>query len=285
MSKVKLIACLILALVVFSGCGGSDNNDGGGTETETDKPGPLDPPVNNGNVPVAGLFRDANLQACIDDVAIDQNLTDARANQLTGIVRCQDLGITDLSGVNNLVGIHGLVLNGNNISDLRPLTDMTNLTSLLLSRNNITDITSLSSLLNLVTLLLEQNEISSIDSLSGLSKLVILRLNSNDITDVSALSGISTLVDLDLSHNLIINVGPLASLTNLTGLSLHNNNIGGMGIGNIVDLVALTNLDTLRIFSNLSISCSELQTLITTFSGITFLAPTTAVDGTDCTAP
>ena len=279
---MKFIHVLYVVIILFllTGCG-SSSDDSGVNDTQN----LTLPPINGGDVPIAGLFKDVNLQACIESEASTQFLTDPKANQLTGIIRCNDKPISDITGINNLVNISGLTISGAGLSNISPIKDMANLTSLTLTANNISDISVLSSLPNLFLLNLDQNNILDISPLKDLTKLTILRLSINSISDVTALSGLTGLVDLGLSNNNIMNVGPLGSLLNLTGLSVHSNRIGGMGVGNVINLVALTKLDSLRIFSNQNMSCIGLQTLITTFTGITILIPSTAVDGVDCTSP
>ena len=274
----KSIFPVILFFLVVGGCG----SGGGSGPTIIQEP---TPPINSGDVLIAGLFKDANLQACADKAAADQFLTNAKANQITGIFRCNDTAISDLTGINNLVNITGLALSGDGLSNIVPLQGMTKLLSLTLTANNISDISVVSTLPNLYLLNLAQNQITDINPLKDLVELSILDLHINNIEDVSALSGLIKLVDLNLGDNSIIDVAPLSSLTSLTGLSLQANNIGGMGVGNVIDLVALTKLDSLRIFSNIGMSCTGLQTLLTTFTGITTLLPATAIDGTDCTSP
>ena len=80
---------------MLGGCGSGGGN-GGVDPNITEQP---TAPINGGDVPIAGLFKDTNLQACIDKAAADQFLTNAKANQITGIFRCSDTPISDLTWI------------------------------------------------------------------------------------------------------------------------------------------------------------------------------------------
>jgi len=73
------------------------------------------------------------------------------------------------------------------LSDLTGLEYATGLTHLYLWGNQITDISALAGLVNLTTLLLSSNQISDISALAGLTKLAQLSLAFNQISDIRPL--------------------------------------------------------------------------------------------------
>ncbi|MDE0043505.1 MAG: leucine-rich repeat domain-containing protein, partial [Candidatus Poribacteria bacterium] len=97
------------------------------------------------------------------------------------------------------------------ISDLTGLEQATNLTSLGLSLNEITDFSPIAGLTKLRSLVLWGNEIADISFASGLTNLEVLDLGINAISDIAPLSNLTSLQRLDLSHNQIEDLAPLAA--------------------------------------------------------------------------
>ena len=101
------------------------------------------------------------------------------------------------------------------ITDLTGLEQATNLTSLDLSSNEITDLSPIAGLTKLRSLHLWGNAISDISPVSGLTELKSLDLAINSVSDISALTGLTNLEWLDLSDNEIEDLAPLAANTGL----------------------------------------------------------------------
>lgn len=262
---------------------------GTAVDIDNDGTGNLDAPTSGVNcssanmyVPIDGLFADPNLQSCVDAAFPSATY----AFDVSGALDCRTMGITDISGIQNLMGLTVLYLANNQISDISLLSSLTNLTNLDLynnqiadisplsgltgltwlqiTTNQVTDISALSSLTRLKTLWAGNNQIADISPLSGLNRLTKLGLSSNQIVSVSPLSGLTGLVQLNLGSNQIVDVSPLAGLTNLTWLRLSSNQIGGNNVGKVDDLVGLTNANPLYLFNNPGMSCAEADTLINT---------------------
>lgn len=153
-------------------------------------------------------FADANLRAAVlqSGKTFADEVTTLRADQL---------GITDITGIEHL----------------------TNLTTLELNRNSIVDLTPLSGLTGLTDLDLYDNPLSDITSLAGLTELQVLDLDDCAIVDLSPLSGLVTLTDLEVARNQVGSFAPLASLTALVELSI--------GTNPATDLSPLTGLNAL----------------------------------------
>jgi Leucine-rich repeat (LRR) protein len=104
-----------------------------------------------------------------------------------------NLGIVDLSGLEQCTSLDYLDLGDNAITDLDSLASLTTLTRLYLSRNQVTDLSPI----------------------SGLPILEVLSVSGNNISDISCLVGMSTLLEIDLRNNNITDIGPLVTNTNL----------------------------------------------------------------------
>jgi len=70
---------------------------------------------------------------------------------------------------------------------------------------------------------------------------------------------------LDLNNNAIADVSVIANFTSIRQLRLVNNSIGGLGVGRVDSLIALTRATRISLSRNLTMSCSELQSLISGF--------------------
>jgi Leucine-rich repeat (LRR) protein len=104
-----------------------------------------------------------------------------------------NLGIVDLSGLEQCTSLDYLDLGDNAITDLDSLASLTTLTRLYLSRNQITDL----------------------NPISVLPILEVLSVSWNNISDISCLVGMSTLLEIDLRNNNITDISPLVTNTNL----------------------------------------------------------------------
>ena len=108
-------------------------------------------------------------------------------------VRAENLGITDLDGLEYAVELGFLRLSGNAIDDLAPLAGMADLAELELNGNAIADLTPLASLTGLMRLRLAENALTDVAALAGLTNLILLDLRGNPgITDIAPLAGSRT---------------------------------------------------------------------------------------------
>ena len=138
---------------------------------------------------------DPNLNAKIREV-LELNPTDdiiqADMERIAFLV-ANDLGITDISGLETARNMHGLSIGLNSIGDISPLSALTELTLLVITGMNIADISAL----------------------AGLTKMETLYISINRIRDISVLSGLTRLRELDISLNPIESLLPLENLVNL----------------------------------------------------------------------
>ena len=160
---------------------------------------------------------DDNLRSAISKTlgkAADTPITALEMGALK-VLRANDRGISDLTGLETANRLRQLSLRDNNISDISPLAGLSQLTSLVLRDNNISDISPLAELIQLTSLNLENNNISDISPLAELTQITSLVLQNNNIFDVSPLVELIQLSSLVLQSNNISDVSPLAGLINL----------------------------------------------------------------------
>jgi len=240
----RALSFIIGSLLLPLGCGG--------TETPSCSDQPDD---------VVATFEDATLEAAIRAVLSVSAQGDLTCGLVSGLTNLETppLGIRSLVGIENLMSLTALELEGNSISDVGPLTGLTSLKRLHLTFNAIRDLGPLSGLTGLTDLDVGSNLISDIGALSGLTGLMGLVLASNSISDIGALSGLTSLTSLDLASNSISDVSALSGLTSLTNLFLEDNPnltdiqplLGNAGLG-VGDRVALRST---------SVSCADVALL------------------------
>ena len=170
---------------------------------------------------------DPNLAAKIREVLSlnpTDDITQAGMEVITSLP-ANNLGITDISGLETAVNLQSLDLSGNSIGDVSGISALTELTWLGLLYLNLADISFISGLTKLQGLYLSGNRIRDISALSGLMGIKSLGLFSNQITDISALSGLTDLASLGLADNQITDISALSGLTKLRILEISANPI------------------------------------------------------------
>ena len=260
---------------------------------------------------LSGLFPDPALQQCIDgEAAINGWMY---GDEMTGILVCNELGISNLTGLEWLENITNLSLRSNHIEDLSQLSGLATLSYLALDANAITNLKPLAALSKLNYLSLNANPVKDIGALAGLKSITSLYLNDTKVSDLSALAGLSnmlylsvynseivdvrpltslnTLSRLYLGGNHIVDAGPLAILTHLTELDISSNELGGQGVGHVNTLSALKGARLLQVGGNNTLSCAEAASLISSLhsppvdlDGIVTNSDA-AVDGENCVNP
>ena len=153
--------------------------------------------------------------------------------------------ITDLSALENFVGLGALSAVGNGIVDIGPLRHVASLFHLVLADNEVTDVAPLAGLTGLRHLDLSANNIADISPLSGLTRLETLLLSYNRVSDIGVLEGLRGLVDLNLADNRISDLQPMAKLRNLRTLDIGNNLVTDLS-----PLVELPNFQRLYVLGN-----------------------------------
>jgi Leucine-rich repeat (LRR) protein len=240
-------------------------------------------------------FADANLQAAV--LATGKTYAD----EVT-VLHADQLGITDITGIERLTSLTELELDRNSIVDLSPLSGLTGLTDLNLSDNPVSDITALAGLTDLQILDLDDCAVSDLSSLSGLVKLtdlevarnqvasfaplasltalIELSIGTNPATDLSPLTGLNALTYLHASYIKPVSLAPVGMLTNLEVLFLQGSDLTDIG-----DLAGLVKLKRLMVPNNDLTSLApvsgmtQLEELAAFSNGITSTAPLAGLTG------
>ena len=181
------------------------------------------------------VIPDAKLRAAIAAAlgkASGETIAKGEMEALTTL-EAEDVGISDLTGLEFATNLTWLSLADNQIADLSALKGLTKLEVLNLSGNQITDISALAGLTKLRWLGLDGlsgNTITDIAALKGLTNLRVLYIGNNQITAISALAGLTNLTHLYLWNNQITDVSALAGLTKLIELFLNDNPLSASSI-------------------------------------------------------
>jgi hypothetical protein len=169
-------------------------------------------------------FADENLETAVRAaLSVDPGveLTCGLLSELDSL-GAPEVGIENLDGIQNLVGLETLNLWGNAITDVSDLVGLTSLTRLVLGNNSISDVGALAGLPNLTRLNIRENEIADIIALRGLTQLIDLDISYNDISDVSALADMTKLTTLRIYNNPIADISAMRGLTSLSELHVHD---------------------------------------------------------------
>ncbi|MDF2543049.1 MAG: leucine-rich repeat protein [Herbinix sp.] len=190
-------------------------------------------------------------QLGIKDITVIEQLKNLR------VLYLQRNKISNLDPLKKLTKLELLSLNGNQIVSIKALSSLTNLKELYLRENKIESITSLSKLTKLEILEIGVNSIIKIDALKNLKKLQLLGLDNNKITDIQALKGLVALDTLYLQRNSISDIGALAGLSKIRLLSLNGNKLY-----DLKPLTKLTSLEKLYLKDNKIKTITALKGLI-----------------------
>ncbi len=178
-------------------------------------------------------------------------VSDPTPSDMLGLVelKCIELGIKDLTGLEYANNLTDLSIRLNQVSDISPLTGCSQLETLDLSKNQyISDLTPLADLVHLKVLDCHVNHISDLSFAKKLGNLEVLVLRRNRVGDISKLSHLTKLKRLSLEYNTIEDLSPLAGMANLYELIIWGNRI--------VDISALSSLTAMQ---ELSIGYNQIQ--------------------------
>lgn len=200
---------------------------------------------------------DANFKECLKKTTGKdfESMSDKELLNITSLT-CENMGIKDISGIENLVNLSELYMRYNSLHDLSPLSSLVRLKKLYLWDNKIENVSALLSLKGLKELYLNNNQIKDASPLSGLVNLTDLLLGNNNIQDISPLSGLTDLQWLELYSNSISAIQPLKNLTKTYYLDLSDNSIA-----DIKGLKKLTGLKSLYLHRNAIREIKALQDL------------------------
>ncbi|MBC1908167.1 LPXTG cell wall anchor domain-containing protein [Listeria innocua] len=134
--------------------------------------------------------------------SVNETITLADLDVINYVGIGSNMGIKDLSGVENLRNLERiLIMEGNGVSDLSPIANLSKLRMLRIPGNQISDISALRNLSTLRDLNLSSNLISDISALENLRVIDELYLNNNQISDLSPISNLR----IDTAYRTAIN--------------------------------------------------------------------------------
>lgn len=117
------------------------------------------------------------------------------------------------------------VRNNLSISSIEPLSELLMLERLILTGTNVTDLSPLQPLQRLRHLNLSGNPLMNIRAISALIRLEYLTIASTPVSDIAALAPLTQLKQLDLSGTQVRSLRALAGLNELEELSVYNTRI------------------------------------------------------------
>ena len=179
--------------------------------------------------------------------------------------------IVDLTPLEGLTSLEHLGLWGQSISDIAPLGALTSLQQLELGGNKISDVTVVANLLELRHLDLSYNaSLTDIGPLASATKLADLDLSNTPISDITPLSGLTSLSRLLLDSTAVSDLEPLAASSSLRVLSIANS-----GVSDLSSLSGIATLDYLGISDN---QASDLSPLASSTALAHLIAPNNEIE-------
>ena len=189
-------------------------------------------------------------------------LVELLANKDGAYLSIESNQFTQLGGLEQLSGLRQLYIGRNPFANLGQVmtlvSQMSNLSSLGLSGLNLTSLSGLSLPAALYSLDLSSNPIENLTSVLPFvssDNLWFLNLSSTEISDASALAGLN-LAYLYLDNSRLTNIDFVASLANLNYLG-----IGGTYVSSVLPLLDAPSLESVSLWDNVLIPCSELEQL------------------------
>ena len=163
------------------------------------------------------------------------------------------------------LGAHFLVLQSlsvahNHIDSLAPLTGVAQLRELNARNNRIFDVEAVFALLDLEMADLGSNEISDVAGMNSLTSLRRLFLDRNRLSSAAGLEDLIELEELDLSNNPLQDVSQLRSMQRLQRVDLSFTQIS-----DLAPLLALGDIEVLRIHGDIAVSCDDVAAAIEEF--------------------
>ena len=151
-----------------------------------------------GELPRFVRIPDIRLYKAISGELRGVRVYETQMRELTAL-NAEDLGISDLTGLEHATHLRQLDLSGNRITDVSLLAGLTHLRVLNLEGNEIRDLSPLSGLKHLTHLNLKGNAIVDISPLVDLPALAVLNLEGNEIRDTSELAALETRAHLNFN--------------------------------------------------------------------------------------
>lgn len=165
----------------------------------------------------------------LKELHIDNNpLTDISAlkNFQLNVLSLNNVGLTDISLISEMVSLKELYIDDNKIETLKPLRMCENIQLISINNNKLSNLSGLENALELKEIYAQTNNINSLAGLENATILFTVNLNDNELADISVLSkSKTTLTNLYINNNDINDISCLNECVNLKLLYLDNNSI------------------------------------------------------------
>jgi hypothetical protein len=182
-------------------------------------------------------------------------LSNARAYE--GAISCQNLNITDLSGLQFFHKVTMINCSGNQVTAFPSLDSLSSLSYLYAESCELMKLPSLDHLGNLLVLDVKDNNLTELPSLEFLKMLNYLDCSVNNLTELPALNSLTNLRKLFCYNNQLVKLPEINSLVNLQTLDCPGNRLKSLPV-----LSFNTELTVLRCGDNLIESLPDLNNLV-----------------------
>ncbi|MDI6024575.1 leucine-rich repeat domain-containing protein [Leucobacter sp. UT-8R-CII-1-4] len=140
----------------------------------------------------------------------------------------KNVGITDLSGLEDASNLDLLYIDGNEISSLEPIRGLTQMRQITVSRNPISDISPLQNMPELNWLEVNWTEIDTLEPLRGNTSLLWLQLAYTKVTSLDPIRESVGLYDLNFQNTEISDLEPLTPLTRIATIGAQSAQISSL---------------------------------------------------------
>ena len=190
-------------------------------------------------------------------------------------LNAENMGISDITGLEFATNLTVLRIGHNPISDLSPIAKLTKMREIYFNDTEVSDLSPLASLRDLEVINASQTRIFSLAPLAGLTKLEKLDTVHSDISDLSPLAGLTNLTRLRLYDCKATDLSPLKNLTKLKWFGLtHTDNISDLSpLSGLTELEHLALSDTEISDISLLSGLINLKTLILNENRIVDVSP------------
>lgn len=165
--------------------------------------------------------------------------------EISGI-ELNDVGITNLEGLEQCTQLYNLEASTNQITSLAPLAQCESLNYLDVSENCIDSLEGLENANRLRNLYAAGNQISSLAPLRGKTDITILDLSDNQLQSLEGCEGLIDLDQINVNYNQISDLDGIANSTSLTVLQARKNMLDSIDLLND----RFTELETLDVAEN-----------------------------------
>jgi Leucine-rich repeat (LRR) protein len=170
---------------------------------------------------------------------------DPNALAAVTMLMIDDVGITDLSGIECAVSLEYLFARDNQITDVAPLAALDVIEHVHVDGNEIVDLSPLSGHPNLFNLRAPNNLVTTVANVVDIPRLANLDVSDNPVSDLGQFSGLQQLVSLRIERTRVADLSALANLPRLDNVY-----VAGAALTSLASLPSLGKLTSLHAADN-----------------------------------